>query len=92
VVYVASSQRSHKNEVEDGRVGATGYIELFYPYFIVFVVLGLRGILAFFDGPINKNLWGWGYLHFTYLSFAFFRLGLLWHELIFVFNNQMREG
>jgi hypothetical protein len=47
VVHVASSQRSHKDEAEDGQVDATGYIGPFYPYFVVFVVLSPRSILVF---------------------------------------------
>jgi hypothetical protein len=50
VVHVASSWRSCKDEVKDGRVDATGCIGLFYPYFTVFVVLGPRGILVFWMG------------------------------------------
>jgi hypothetical protein len=47
VVHMASSWRSRKDEAKDGRVDVTGYIGLFYPYFVVFVVLGPRGILDF---------------------------------------------
>jgi hypothetical protein len=47
VVHVASSQRSHKDEAEDGRVDAMGCIRLFYPYFVLFMVLGPRGNLVF---------------------------------------------
>jgi hypothetical protein len=50
VVHVASSWRLCKDEVKDRRVDATGCIRLFYPYFAVFVVLGLRGILVFWMG------------------------------------------
>jgi hypothetical protein len=44
MVHVASSRRSRGDEVEDERVDATGCIELFYPNFAVFTVLGPRGI------------------------------------------------
>jgi hypothetical protein len=47
VVHVASSQRSCENEVEDGRVDAMSCIRLFYPNFIIFIVLGHRDILVF---------------------------------------------
>jgi hypothetical protein len=39
MVHMASSWRSRGDEAEDGRVNATGCIELFYPNFVVFVVL-----------------------------------------------------
>jgi hypothetical protein len=45
MVHVASSQRSCGDEVEDGRVDATGCIGLFYPNFVVFFVLGHKGSL-----------------------------------------------
>jgi hypothetical protein len=38
VVHVASSWRSCEDETEDGRIDVIGYIRLFYPYFIDFVV------------------------------------------------------
>jgi hypothetical protein len=47
VAHVTSSWRSRENEVEDGRVNETGCIGPFYPYFVVFVVLGHRCILVF---------------------------------------------
>jgi hypothetical protein len=47
VVHVASSWMSHEDEAEDGRVDAMGCIRLFYPYFVVFIVLGRRVILVF---------------------------------------------
>jgi hypothetical protein len=50
VVHLASSQKSCEDEAEDGYVDAMGCIELFYPYFIVFVVLIPRGILIFWMG------------------------------------------
>jgi hypothetical protein len=50
VVHVASLWRSCEDEVKDGRVDATGCIGLFYPNFIIFVVLGPKGILVFWLG------------------------------------------
>jgi hypothetical protein len=47
VVHVVSSQSSHEDEAKDERIDAMGYIRLFYPYFTIFIVLGLRGIGAF---------------------------------------------
>jgi hypothetical protein len=44
---VAPSQRLRRDQVEDGRVDATGCVGLGYPYFIVFYVLGSRGIVVF---------------------------------------------
>jgi hypothetical protein len=35
------------DEVEDGRVDATGYVGPCYPYFVVFYVLGPSGIVVF---------------------------------------------
>jgi hypothetical protein len=46
-VHVASSRRSREVKTEDGRVDATGYIRLFYPNFIIFIVLCPRCILVF---------------------------------------------
>jgi hypothetical protein len=47
MVHVVSSWRLCQVEAEDGRVDATGCIEPFYPNFVVFIVLGPRGILVF---------------------------------------------
>jgi hypothetical protein len=47
MVHVASSRRSRENEAKDRRVDATGCIKLFYPYFVIFAVLGPRGISVF---------------------------------------------
>jgi hypothetical protein len=47
MVHVTSSRRLHRVKAEDGWVDATGYIGPFYPYFVVFIVLGTRGILVF---------------------------------------------
>jgi hypothetical protein len=46
MVHVASLRRSRGDEVEDRRVDAMGCIELFYPKFIVFFVLGHKGSLV----------------------------------------------
>jgi hypothetical protein len=47
MVHLASSQMSYRDEAEDGRVDATGCIGPFYPYFIIFTILGSRDILIF---------------------------------------------
>jgi hypothetical protein len=54
MVQVASSWRSRRDEAEDGWVDATGYIGLFYPNFVVFIVLGHKGsqVICF---PINRT-------------------------------------
>jgi hypothetical protein len=49
-MHVASSQRSHEDEVKDGRVDAMSCIRLFYPNFAVFIVLGHMCILVFWMG------------------------------------------
>jgi hypothetical protein len=54
MVYVASSQRSHGDEAEDGWVDAMGRIGLFYPNFSIFVVLGHKGSLVI-SFPIKKG-------------------------------------
>jgi hypothetical protein len=46
VVHVALSRRLCRRQVEDGRVDATGCVELCYPTFAVFNVLGLRSIIV----------------------------------------------
>jgi hypothetical protein len=46
VVHVASSQRSRGDEVEDRWVYVTGYIRLFCPNFILFIVLGYKSSLV----------------------------------------------
>jgi hypothetical protein len=50
VVHVASSPSLLEDEAEDRWVDVTGCIGLFYPYFVVFVVLCPRGILTFWMG------------------------------------------
>jgi hypothetical protein len=46
MVHVASSRRSHGDEVEDGWIDAVGCIGLFYPNVVVFIVLDPKGILV----------------------------------------------
>jgi hypothetical protein len=46
MVHVTLLWRSHGDEVEDAWVDATGCIGLFYPNFIVFVVLSHKGSLV----------------------------------------------
>jgi hypothetical protein len=52
---VASSRRSREDEAEDEQVNAMDCIGLFYPKFVIFVVLGPRGsfVISF---PINRTL------------------------------------
>jgi hypothetical protein len=45
MVNVASSQMLRGNEVEDGWIDVMGCIRVFYPNFIVFIVLGHKGSL-----------------------------------------------
>jgi hypothetical protein len=47
MVHMALSCRSHEDKVDDGWVDVTGCIGPFYPYFIIFVVLGTMDILVF---------------------------------------------
>jgi hypothetical protein len=47
MVHMTSSWRLRQVQAEDRQVNATGYIEPFYPNFIVFYVLLHRGILVF---------------------------------------------
>jgi hypothetical protein len=54
MVHVASSQRSHGDEAKDERIDATGCIRLFYPKFVIFVVLGHKGSLLI-SFSINKT-------------------------------------
>jgi hypothetical protein len=54
MVHVVSSQRSRGDEVEDGWVNATGCIRLFYPNFVIFIVLGHKGSLVI-SFPINRT-------------------------------------
>jgi hypothetical protein len=46
MVHVASSRRSRGDEVENGWIDAAGCIGLFYPNFVVFIVLDPKGILV----------------------------------------------
>jgi hypothetical protein len=54
MVHMASSRRSRGDETEDGRVDVMGCIRLFYPNFIVFIVLGHKGSLVI-SFPINRT-------------------------------------
>jgi hypothetical protein len=47
LMHVASWWRSCGDEAEDGRVHVMGCIGLFCPNFVVFIILGPRGILVF---------------------------------------------
>jgi hypothetical protein len=46
MVHVASSRRSRGDESNDTRVDAIGYIELFYPNFVIFIVLSHKSSLV----------------------------------------------
>jgi hypothetical protein len=46
MVHVASSRRLCGDEVKDRRVDAMGCIELLYPKFAIFIVLGYKGSLV----------------------------------------------
>jgi hypothetical protein len=54
MVHLASSQRLRGVEAEDGQVYAMCCIKLFYLNFVVFIVLGPKGILVFLSS-------GWVY-------------------------------
>jgi hypothetical protein len=54
MVEVASSWRSRGDEAKDGWVNVMGCIRLFYPNFVVFVVLGHKGSLVI-SFPINRT-------------------------------------
>jgi hypothetical protein len=73
MVHMASSRRLHQVEAKDGQVDSMGCIVPFYPNFVIFYVLGHRGILFFsiLLGPINRTLEGWGSLSLLQFQFAF---------------------
>jgi hypothetical protein len=48
VVHVPQSRRLHRSQVEDGWVDAMGCVELCYPCFAIFILLGPRGIVVIF--------------------------------------------
>jgi hypothetical protein len=50
MVHMAPSRRSRVDEDEDRRVDVMGYVRLCYPCFVIFYVLGLRGVLVFYLG------------------------------------------
>jgi hypothetical protein len=47
VVHVAPSWRLRRDQVKDGWVDAMDCVRPSYPYFVVFCVLGARGIVVF---------------------------------------------
>jgi hypothetical protein len=49
VVHVVPSQRLRRGQVKDGRVNATGCVRPCYPCFVIFFVLGPRGIVVFWS-------------------------------------------
>jgi hypothetical protein len=50
MVHVTPLRRSHEDQVEDGRVNTMSYVKPSYPCFVVFIVLGPRGVLVFCFG------------------------------------------
>jgi hypothetical protein len=50
MVHVATSQKLHGDEGEDGRIDVTDCIRIFYPNFTVFIILCHKGILDFWLG------------------------------------------
>jgi hypothetical protein len=46
VVFVAPSQRLRRSQIEDGWVDVMGGVEPCYPYFVIFFLLGPRGIVV----------------------------------------------
>jgi hypothetical protein len=59
MVHVASSWRSRGDEAEDGWVNKMGCIRLFYPNFVIFIVLGHKGSLVI-SFPIIRTPWAGG--------------------------------
>jgi hypothetical protein len=47
VVHVAPSRRLHRDQVKDGWVDVMGCVGPCYPYFVIFYVLGPRGVVVF---------------------------------------------
>jgi hypothetical protein len=54
MVLMASSRSLHRDEAKDKWVNPMGCIKLFYPNFVVFVVLGHKGSLVI-SFPINRT-------------------------------------
>jgi hypothetical protein len=54
MMHVASLRSSHEDEVKDGWVDATGCIRLFYPNFVIFIILYHKGssVISF---PIKRS-------------------------------------
>jgi hypothetical protein len=59
-----------------------------YPYFDIFIVLALRGILVFVFllGPINRTLEEWSSLPLLLVSFRISILERVSHEIDFYFQ------
>jgi hypothetical protein len=55
MVHVTSSQRLYRDEGKDGQVDVTGCIRLFYPNFVIFIILGCKGSLVI-SFPVNRTL------------------------------------
>jgi hypothetical protein len=93
VVHLAPSRRLHRRQVEDGRVDAIGYVGPCYHTFVIFNVIGPRGIVVIYllFGPIYRTLEWMGLLVTSQFHFTFLRLGVK-HDLVFFCSNQMREG
>jgi hypothetical protein len=56
VVHVAPSRRLRQRQVEDGRVDATDCVRPCYPTFVIFNVLGPRGIVVIYP-------FAWAYIY-----------------------------
>jgi hypothetical protein len=84
---VAPSRRSHEVQVEYRRIDATDCVGPYYPYFIVFIILGFRGILIFLVFCLGAPC------HFSCHHFEFLSLKLVCHELfLFSIIKRMRES
>jgi hypothetical protein len=70
---MAPSQRLRRSQVEDGWVNAMGCVETYYPYFVVFILLGPKGIvvISLLLESINRTLEGWGSLPLLTFLFPF---------------------
>jgi hypothetical protein len=47
-VHVAPSQRLRRRQAEDGRADATGCVGHYYPCFVIFFLLGSRGVVVIY--------------------------------------------
>jgi hypothetical protein len=72
-MHVAPSQRLHRSQVEDEWVDVIGCIGTYYPYFVVFILLGPRGIvvISLLLESINRTLERWSSLPLLTFSFPF---------------------